>query len=123
MNQLKKSNFDKFPTIKIDGHTCTKGWKKVSGKVLEACDKHPNEKIVIAVECYPGVYTHEIADELRRYIPAAILFDASAGMQTSDEIEKLVYPFVTDDPVFGYMSPLNLADFLIQRKLLTISCV
>ena len=116
MNQLKKSNFDKFPKIKIDGHTCTEGWKNVTRKVLEACDKYPNEKIVIAVECYPGVYTHEIADELRQYISAAILFDASAAMQTNDEIEKMVYPFVTDDPVFGYMAPLNLADFFNAKK-------
>ena len=26
-------------------------------------------------------------------------------------IGKMVYPFVTDDPVFGYMAPLNLEDF------------
>ena len=117
MNQLKKSNFEKFPTIKIDGYTCTEGWKNVTGKVLEACNKDQNEKVVIAIECYPGVYMNEIAEELRRYIPNVILIDASAAIQQNDEIEKMVYPFVTDDPVFGHMAPLNLADFFDAKKI------
>ncbi|MDQ2863286.1 MAG: mannose-6-phosphate isomerase, partial [Bacteroidota bacterium] len=116
MNQLNQSNYDKFPTIKIDGYTCTEGWENITGKVLEACNKYQNEKVVIAIECYPGVYTHEIREQLQLHIPNAILLDASAAMQQNDEIEKMVYPFVTDDPVFGYMAPLNLTDFFDLGK-------
>jgi mannose-6-phosphate isomerase class I len=116
MNQLKKSNFDKFPAIKMDGYICTEGWKDIAGKWQENWNRQLDEKIVIAIECYPGVYTHEIAEQLLQHIPGATLFDASAAMKTSDEIEKIVYPFVTDDPVFGYMAPLNLADFFNAKK-------
>jgi mannose-6-phosphate isomerase class I len=41
-------------------------------------------------------------------------------MQTSDSIEKMVYPFVTDDPVFGYMAPLNLSDFFDTKKIVSM---
>ena len=39
------------------------------------------------------------------------LINTSSALKTIDDIEKMIYPFVTDDPVFGYMAPLNLKDF------------
>src|SRR6185312_6463164 len=117
MNQLKKSNYDKHPSITIEGHTCIEGWKNIVAKLEEACKRLQKGKIVITIECYPGVYTHEIAEALFQYIPGAKLFDAFTAMKTSDEIGKMVYPFVTDDPVFGYMTPLDLQDFFDVKKI------
>src|SRR5574337_1543451 len=120
MTQLNKSNYDKFPIIKINGHTCIEGWKDIAGKLKNACDKLSNKKVVIAIECYPGVYTNEIKEAFLQYIPEAILFDASAALMPGDAIEKMVYPYVTDDPVFGYMSSLNLSDFFDAEKIASI---
>ena len=117
---MKKSNFDKFPVIKIDGHTCIEGWKNIAGELRDTCIKILNKKIVIVIECYPGVHIHEIAEELQQNIPDAILIDASDAMQTTDEIEKITYPYVTDDPVFGCIAPLNLADFFDANKISTM---
>src|SRR5664279_1816908 len=117
MNQLKKSNFDKFPRIPIEGHTCTEGWQHITGKLRDIINEKSGEKIIIAIECYHGVYVSEIAEQLQKEIPAATLFDATAAMRTNDEIEKMVYPFVTDDPVFGYMAPMHLADFFDAKKI------
>jgi mannose-6-phosphate isomerase class I len=117
MNQLEKSNYDKFPAIKIEGHTCIEGWKKIDALLQNVCNKIQTEKIVIVIECYPGVYKNEIANAIGQYIPDAVLFDASDAMKNSAAIEKIVYPFVTEDPVFGYMSPLNLLDFYDAKKI------
>jgi len=114
---MKKSNYDKYPSIAIEGHTCIEGWKNIVAKLEDAYKNLQDKKIVIAIECYPGVYTHEITEALSKYIPGAILFDASVAMKTSDEIGKMVYPFVTDDPVFGYMTTLNLVDFFDAKKI------
>ncbi len=120
MTQLKKSNFDKFPSIEITGHTCIGGWTNISDKLQHIIDgKHVN-KITIAIECYHGVYAGEIAAQLQENFPSAILFDAVTAMQTAKEIEKMVYPFVTDDPVFGYMAPLNLVDFFDAQKIASL---
>ncbi len=117
MNHLKKSNFDKFPTININGYTCIEGWESIANSLQKLIGEKQSEKIIIAIECYHGVYTDEIVEQVRKYIPSANLFDASTAMQTGDEIEKMVYPFVTDDPVFGYMAPLNLLDFFCAKKI------
>ena len=54
------------------------------------------------------VFTHnEIATHLSNNFPSAILIDAASAMRSINEIDKMVYPFVTDDPVFGYMAPLE----------------
>ena len=116
MNHLKKSNYDKFPAIKIEGYTCIKGWKNIAEN-LEKTIESRNGKTIIVIECYPGVYTDEIANALLQHFPGTMLFDASATMKTKNEIEKIVYPFVTDDPVFGYMAPLDLQDFFDATKI------
>ena len=117
MNQLEKSNYDKFPAIKIEGHACIEGWKDITAKLKIDFEQIRDKKIVMAIECYPGVNTNEIAEALMQYIPEAILFDVSIAMKTSDDIEKLVYPFVKDHPVFGFMSSLNLVDFFDVKKI------
>ena len=106
-----KSNFNKFPVVKIKGHTCITGWKNIMDALQNAIGKKQLNKAVIAVECYHGVDTNELKTALLQSFPAAELIDAASALKPSDEIEKMVYPFVTDDPVFGYMSPLNIAEF------------
>ncbi|MEO5908943.1 MAG: class I mannose-6-phosphate isomerase, partial [Ginsengibacter sp.] len=114
---MEKSNYDKYPSVVINGHNCIEGWTDIVAKLEEACKKIHKEKIVIAIECYPGVYTNEMAEALLQYIPEAILFDASAALKTSDIIEEMVDPYVKDHPVFGFMSPLKLHDFFDGEKI------
>lgn len=117
MNQIKKSNFDKFPSININGYTCIEGWKNIVDSLHKMIEEKQLEKIIIAIEFYHGVDTNEIVEQIQKYMPSANLFDASSAMQMEDEIEKKVYPFVTDDPVFGYMAPLSLLDFFSAKKI------
>jgi len=120
MDQMKKSNYDKYPSIAIDGHTCIEGWKNIVVEFEESCKKLHDKKIVIAIEFYPGVDTNEIEEKFLQHIPGVILFDASVALKTIDEIKKMVYPYVTDDPVFGYMTPLNLPDFFDGKKIASL---
>jgi mannose-6-phosphate isomerase class I len=117
---LKKSNFDKFPEVRISGHECIAGWQGISACLQRATDKIQREKKVVVIECYHGVYTNEIATHLRNNFPSALLIDAGSAMRSISEIDKLVYPFVTDDPVFGYMAPLNLIDFFDNNKIYSL---
>ena len=114
---MKKSNFDKFPRINIRQHTCTEGWQNIANNLQAIIKEKQAKKIIIAIECYHGVYASELAKQLQERIPSAKFFDAATAMQSNADIEKMVYPFVTDDPVFGYMAPLNLSDFFDAKKI------
>ena len=116
MSQLKKSNFDKFPRINVAGHNCVEGWADVIKAILEKTSEAADNKISIVIECYHGVYQDEMLKAFKTHMPTAKAIDASVAMKSSAEIEKMVYPFVTDDPVFGYMAPLHLADFFDHTK-------
>lgn len=114
---MKKSNFDKFPEVKIKGHTCTTGWNNIANMLKKEITKKDKKKLVVAVECYHGVYINEIEEALKEQLPSVMICRTAAAFRTVDEIEKMVYPFVTDDPVFGYITPLDLINFFDEHKL------
>jgi mannose-6-phosphate isomerase class I len=114
-----KSNFNKFPNVKISDHKCTTGWQNITDVLQKEIDKKQPDKIVFAVECYHGVYINEIKTALTQYFPTAELINASSALKAADDIEKMVYPFVTDDPVFGYMAPLNMKDFFDSEDIIS----
>lgn len=92
------------------------GWADVIKSIREKISKRKSNKTKIVIECYHGVYQDEIFKTFKEHMPFAEFIDASAAMKSSDEIEKMVYPFVTDDPVFGYMARLGLTDFFDHTK-------
>lgn len=114
---MKKSNFDKFPEVKIVGHQCTAGWNNIIDAFKNEISRKQQKKTVIAVECYHGVYTAEILTHIENEFPSAKLFWSSAAMLDAKQVDELVYPYVTDDPVFGYMAPLELKDFFAEQKI------
>ena len=111
-----KSNFDKFPKVKIKGH-CTTGWNNIGDVLQNGIDKKQHDKVIIAIECYHGVYVNEIETALQQNFSTAEIINSSSALKSKDDIEKMVYPFVTDDPVFGYMAHLNLKDFFAAENI------
>ena len=115
---MKKSNFDKFPEVKIEGHQCTAGWDNIMDTLQQEISKKQQKKIIVAVECYHGVYTEEITAHLKSSFAKAKMIDTSKAMLEVKQVDELVYLYVTDDPVFGYMAPLELKDFFDEQKIL-----
>ena len=114
---MKKSNFEKFPEIKIEGHSCTTGWSNISTLLSLHIDTVNKEKTVIAIDCYHGVYTDEIINNVKELTGVTKVISAENALKTQDKIDLLVYPYVTDDPVFGYMTSLSIKDFFDKDKI------
>lgn len=105
-----KSNFNKFPIIEIQGHHCISGWENIIEQLKEDIPK------VIAIECYPGVFIEEIITSLQNLLKPELIINTLQAMKSEDEIAALVQPYVTDDPVFGYLTPLELEDYFDTSK-------
>lgn len=71
----------------------------------------------MVVECYPGVDIQPLIRNLQGENQDFHFIDAGDALKTEEAITSMVYPFVTDDPVFGYLSPLSLTDFFEKEKL------
>ena len=74
----------------------------------------------MVVECYHGVNTVELYNALQQAFSNALLIDTTTAFKPVDDVDKMVYPFVTDDPVFGYMAPLEIKDFFDNDAIVSL---
>ena len=115
---MEISNFDKYPAISVDGYEGWSGWSSVMTALEQQAIAAGKKRTVIAVECYHGVQLTEVVTQIRKGLPTARIFETSSALLPEQTINEMVYPYVTDDPVFGYISPLKLEQFF-DAKLLT----
>lgn len=114
---LDNSNFDKFPEVVVHGYEGCTGWTEIIAELKGRLNAPEDSKKKIVVECYHGVDIKPFVDEFSKVFPSALLVDAKAAMLSEEQINTMVYPYVTDDPVFGYMSPLSMPDFFNADKI------
>ena len=72
---------------------------------------------MICIECYPGVFEDDICGAIRDSDPSARIIRSRCALKTSAEIEALLARDLTDDPVFGYLTNLELKDFFGCERL------
>lgn len=108
---LYNSNFDKFPEVVVHGYNGSIGWKEITEELKDRINQLPEGKRVICIECYHGVQSEQIVSALSAAFPSAEFVNVEKKMLPAEKLEPLVFPYVTDDPVFGYMTSLTLRDF------------
>jgi mannose-6-phosphate isomerase class I len=112
----RKSNYDKAPFIRVsdDASVCVVGWEAI-GKSLVAAIR--GERVVVCVECYPGANEKEISAEIARGLNPAKVVRTTELLKSSVEIEAMVGPVLGDDPVFGRMNGIEIADLFDDSAL------
>ena len=111
---LVRPNYDKHPCISVPGFegNGTRGWTAIGDRLLRRVAGR--DRVVIAVECYPGVKHEEILPALRDGLRADHVHEIlEEAFLPQEEVDRLVAPYLGgDDPIFGYMTRLELAEFL-----------
>src|SRR2546423_1166178 len=104
-----ESNYDKRPVfcLKNSDNRYWTGWKEISRQLQEQLQNAEPAKKVIVVECYQGVNDDEIIPALQTNLEGSFFFSREY-MLTEKEVNALVYPDVTDDEVFGYITRLTI---------------
>ncbi len=113
-------NYDKHPVVAVpnsDGRA-VRGWDAIANRLLECLPQPAGNRLVVAVECYPGVDEPAIVAALGgRLRPAATVCTAEA-LLSPERVEALVAPFLGgDDPVFGFLCNLTLPQFFDAGRL------
>ena len=111
-------NYDKWPVIKVKNakHECQVGWEAIIQHLLEQLNKIQKKQRVIVFECYQGVLDDEIITALQNGLEGNYFFSKDY-LLPENKIDSLVFPDVTDDEVFGYMTRLILKDFFDASKI------
>lgn len=108
MNKVGSSNYDKYPATKVGGSVWV-GWEAIAARLLQ------EKPAVLAVDCYTGVYENEVEAALASHFNHVVR--TKDLMKPEAEIRSMTDRFMTDDILFGYLSPLRLADFFDAQKI------
>lgn len=113
---MRKSNYDKKPAVCVDGKVW-KGWAAILEQLKNSISFADDRKCcTLVVECYHGVHHAELIRNLSALNPA-IFVDSRTLFRAQDEIVAMTYPYVTDDPLFGYRASFTYRDFFDCEKL------
>lgn len=117
-----KSNFDKFPSIEVSENSrdCITGWDNICNAINDHIAATGKEKAVVVIDCYQGINHLEVEKALKSGIKHHLFYNTAEAFKTEEEIKEMVYPNVTDDRLFGYMTSLGIADYFDKEKSLKI---
>jgi mannose-6-phosphate isomerase class I len=104
--------YNKRPVVKITSSSgdCSVGWPEVVGRLRGCAMK------TLCVECYPGVFDEEIEKAIVGSLMPSRVFHTRDCMKTVTELDKMLVPYLGDDPVFGRMNGIEIEDFFDPRK-------
>jgi mannose-6-phosphate isomerase class I len=111
---MYKSNYDKYPFVTVQGNIWT-GWDPIVNQLQQEIAGKPKTNFIMAIECYQGVNHNELIYGFKQ-IPHELFINTNEVFYSDEDIVKLTYPDVTDDDIFGYMTRLNMIDFLDKKK-------
>ena len=107
--------YDKEPVVSVDadGQLCVTGWRAIGERIRSAIEPQG----VAAIECYPGVSESDIEEGVAAHLRPHRVIRTEQALKTPAEIENLVRPLLTDDPVFGWMNDLQMAELFDPVRL------
>jgi mannose-6-phosphate isomerase class I len=114
-----KSNFDKHPFIQVspDNDDCIIGWSSITSKINQAVSAKGKNRVVVVIDCYQGILHHEVETELKTKLQYDLFLKSTAAFKSPENIAAMVYPDVTDDQIFGFMTTLTIDKYFQDEKL------
>jgi len=112
------TEFKKFPSVKMpESYQCDSGWENICEQISEHLKRIEKSKKVVVVEYYHGINEKEINEEFIKILKPDLHIDAKSALLPESEIRQMVFPDVTNDRVFGFMTRLDLEDFFDINKI------
>ena len=112
-----KANYEKNPYVQVEeiNQSCITGWEAISKKINEHVRSSKHK--IIVIECYQGVYDEELVANLRGSINHDLWINTANLFKPEPDILRMTYSDVTDDRIFGYLTRLNIEDYLDTQKI------
>jgi hypothetical protein len=112
----RKPNYERFPVCRVSGWESEtwEGWPRILERLKAFAGSEPR---TISFECYPGVLEKVLIGTLEESLRPSCLMATSDLLKSPSEIELLVSGVLSDDPVFGRMNSLEIADFFDTGRL------
>lgn len=109
-------SYRRFPktAVETDGGVVRTGFDEIRARLAGAC--RGRAKMVLTVECYPGVDQRELLQGLQPLQPALVVHSDDLAFEP-EKIDALLAQDMTDDPVFGILTVRRLEDYFYPEKI------
>jgi mannose-6-phosphate isomerase class I len=118
----KSSKFNNLPFIEVnsDAYHVEKGWITICERLNKEIANLSGKKKIVVIETYQGVIHEELINNLKKGLNFTQFIQAEDLMLPEDDIRKLVFPDVTNDRVFGFLTRLNIDAYYDKDKVSTL---
>jgi mannose-6-phosphate isomerase class I len=114
---VQKTGFNSVPHVEVDGnYQVSQGWSEITAALLAGSTIQADPRI-IAVEYYQGVYEEAVTAELITGLQPALVIRTRDLMWPGERIRELVFPDVTNDRIFGFLTRLTIDAWFDPEKL------
>ncbi|MBN1917263.1 MAG: class I mannose-6-phosphate isomerase [Verrucomicrobia bacterium] len=103
--------------LAFDQTVAWRGRDAVQAELHAAAARLDRENAMVAVDCYTGLHDDEVLALVREAFRPVHVELTTAAMKSSEVVDALVQRDLTDDPVFGFLTSLQLTDFFDADKL------
>ena len=106
------ATFNNSPFVEIEGQfTIDLGWNAIAGRLRRHAAGIRTRKKIIVVEYYQGVLEEVTDTALINGISPDLIICSRDIMWPEEKISAMVYPDVTNDRIFGYLSRLTMGEY------------
>jgi len=124
MSSVRRPNYDKFPAVPVPPAQAAafwQGWPAIGARLRAAAAATDRSRVVVAVDCYPGVHDGDVRSALAAAMHPVAAVDTRRAFKPAARIDSLVASDLGgSDPIFGRLTELNLPDFLDPACLETL---
>ena len=111
--QRNNVEYDKFPSIRVDGPVWV-GWDAIGQELKCRLD---GAIPLLVFDTYLGVHDEELLGAIRCLWPGSEIIEVSRLFRSEADIRDMTEQYVTDDEIFGYLSPLGIGDYFDPERL------
>jgi len=117
-NEIYRPNFNKVPVLRVaefnDGYL--RGWENIFRAISGRMKSDPGQKTIIAVDCNLGIYYDELLRVFSQKLNPDLVITSNDYFMSPEEIQRITWPDVTDDRIFGYLTRFNFSDLTDKNK-------
>ena len=120
---MHKSNYDKFPFIRIDGYEneAFNGFEEIIAEVTRRLKVSSRKRHVVAIDCYPGVRDREILSNFQEGLSPVKIYNTLDIKLSEEAIHDMIKCNLTNDRVFGVLSCCTLTEFFDPDKITAVA--
>ena len=116
------SKFTNLPVVEVsnDLYKVENGWADICNRLSNEITAKKKSKILVVIETYQGIIQEELISNLMSGLTFDRFIQAADFMLPEEEIKKLVFPDVTNDRIFGFLTRLTMDAFFDLEKVNSI---